>query len=51
MPNYNHPSNKANKVRRVDRRTNALPDQQTNQLTNRPMDTASYRGALSHLKS
>ena len=34
--------NKTNKVRRVDRRTNALPNQ--------PTDTASYRGALSHLK-
>ena len=33
-------------MRRVDRRTNALPDQPTN----RPTDTASYRGALSHLK-
>ena len=30
-------------MRHVDRRTNALPD--------RPTDTASYRGALSHLKS
>ena len=30
-------------VRRVDRRTNAFPDQQT--------DTASFRGALSHLKT
>ena len=35
------------KVRRVDRRTNAL---QTNQQTDQPTDTASYRGALSHLK-
>ena len=33
-------------MRRVDRRTNALPDQPTDQ----PTDTASYRGALSHLK-
>ena len=33
-------------MRRVDRRTNALPDRPTN----RPTDTASYRGALSHLK-
>ena len=32
----------ANMVRRVDRRTNDLPDG--------PTDTASYRGALSHLK-
>ena len=31
-------------MRRVDRRTNALP-------TDRPTDTASHRGALSHLKS
>ena len=31
-------------MRRVDRRTNALQ-------TNRPTDTASYRGALAHLKS
>ena len=35
-------------MRRVDRRTNAL---QTDQPTNRPTDTASYRGALSHLKT
>ena len=35
-------------MRRVDRRTNALP---TNRQTDRPTDTASYRGALSHLKS
>ena len=45
----------ANMVRRVDRRTNALPDRQTDrqtdQQTNRPTDTASYRGALSHLKT
>ena len=34
-------------MRRVDRRTNALPDQPTD----RPTDTASYRGALSHLKN
>ena len=34
-------------MRLVDRRTNALL---THQLTNRPTDTASYRGALSHLK-
>ena len=34
-------------MQRVDCRTNAL---QTNQPTNQPMDTASYRGALSHLK-
>ena len=34
-------------MRRVDRRTNALPDRPTDQ----PTDTASYRGALSHLKS
>ena len=33
-------------MRRVDRRTNALPDRPTDRLT----DTASYRGALSHLK-
>ena len=33
-------------MRRVDRRTNALPHRQTD----RPTDTASYRGALSHLK-
>ena len=39
--------NKANKVRCVDRRTNAL---QTDQPTNQPTETASYRGALSHLK-
>ena len=32
---------------RVDRRTNAL---QTNQRTNQQTDTASYRGALAHLK-
>ena len=31
-------------MRRVDRRTNALP-------TNRPMDTASYRCALAHIKT
>ena len=37
----------ANKVRRVDRRTNAL---QTDRPTDQPTDTASYRGALSHLK-
>ena len=40
----------ANMVRRVDRRTNALPDRQTDRQTNRSTDTASYRGALSHLK-
>ena len=34
-------------MRRVDRRTNALP---TVRQTDRPTDTASYRGALSHLK-
>ena len=34
-------------MRRADRQTNALPDRPTN----RPMDTASYRGALSHLKT
>ena len=34
-------------MRRVDRRTNALP---TDRPTDRPTDTASYRGALSHLK-
>ena len=34
----------------MDRRTNALPDQQTDQPTNQPTDTASYEGALSHLK-
>ena len=34
-------------MRRVDRQTNALPDRQTD----RPTDTASYRSALSHLKS
>ena len=34
-------------MRRVDRRTNALP---TDRPTNQPTDTASYRGALSHLK-
>ena len=34
-------------MRRVDRRTNAL---QTNRPTDRTTDTASYRGALSHLK-
>ena len=48
------PSNKAkqaNKVRRVDRRTNALPHRQTDQPTDRSTDTASYRGALSHLKT
>ena len=33
-------------MRCVDRRTNALPHRQTDQ----PTDTASYRGALSHLK-
>ena len=37
-------------MRRVDRRTNALPDRQTDQQTDRPTGTASYRGALSHLK-
>ena len=38
-------------VRRVDRRTNALPtDRQTDGPTNRPTDRASYRGALLHLK-
>ena len=35
-------------MRRVDRRTNAL---QTDRPTDQPTDTASYRGALSHLKS
>jgi len=35
-------------VRRVDRQTNALP---TNLPSDRPTDTASYRGALAHLKS
>ena len=41
---------KANKVQRVDRRTNAL---RTNRPgpTDQPMDTASYKGALSHLKN
>ena len=34
-------------MRRVDRRTNAS---QTDRQTDQPMDTASYRGALSHLK-
>ena len=34
-------------MRRVDRRTNAL---QTDRPTGQPTDTASYRGALSHLK-
>ena len=34
-------------VRREDRRPNALP---TDRPTNQPMDTASYRGALLHLK-
>ena len=38
---------KADKVRRVDRRTNALP---TDRQTDRQTDKASYRGALSHLK-
>ena len=38
----------AKKVRRVDRQTNAL---QTNRQTDRPTDRASYRGALSHLKT
>ena len=33
-------------VRRVDRPTNALPDRPTDL----PMDMASYRGALAHLK-
>ena len=32
----------------MDRRTNAL---QTNRQTDQPTDTASYRGALSHLKT
>ena len=32
----------------MDRRTNALPDQRP---TDRPTDTASNRGALSHLES
>ena len=36
-------ANKANKMRRVDRQTNALPDQ--------PTDISSYRGALPHLKN
>ena len=35
-------------MRRVDRRTNALP---TDRQTDRPTDTASYRGALAHLKN
>ena len=34
----------------MDRRTNALPDRPTDGPTDRPMDIASYRGALSHLK-
>ena len=34
-------------MRRVDRRMNVLL---TNQPTNQPTDTASFRGALSHLK-
>ena len=38
-------------MRRVDRRTNALPiDRQTDRQTDQPTDTAGYRGALSHLK-
>ena len=37
-------------MRRVDRQTNALPARPTDQPTNQPTDTASYRGALSHLK-
>ena len=37
-----------NKLRRVDRRTNALP---TNRPTDRPTDTGRYRGALAHLKT
>ena len=37
-------------MRRVDRRTNALPNRQTDRPTNRQTDTASYRGALAHLK-
>ena len=36
-----------NKLRRVDRRTYTLL---TDRPTNQPTDTASYRGALSHLK-
>ena len=35
-------------MRRVDCQTNALP---TDQPTDQPTDTASYRGALSHLKT
>ena len=39
-------------MRRVDRRTNALPtDRPTDRLTNQPTDTACYTGALSHLKT
>ena len=39
-------------MRHMDRRTNALQtNRPTNQLTNQPTDTASYRGALAHLKS
>ena len=37
-------------MRRVDRRTNALPtNQPTNQPTNRPTDTVYYRDTRTHL--
>ena len=38
-------------MRRVDRRTNALPNRPTDRPTDQPTDTASYRGVLSHLKT
>ena len=39
-------------MRRVDRRMNALQtNRPTDRPTDQPTDTASYRGALSHLKT
>ena len=46
--NLKNKANLADRCDGVDRRTNAL---QTNRPTDRPTDTASFRGALSHLKS
>ena len=45
---YKNKANYFNRVRRVDRLTNALP---TNQQTNQPTDGYSYGGALAHLKT